>query len=165
MIHFEIQWNFCMRSTKSLIYSKRSDLCFCLNSFGSVNTMSKTIKYMRLSIIISSKYCNHLSMIKRKYVCSLVWPGLFVVDVLRSICFFLPFICIYFAFDLLQSHLEYMAAHSVFVSVSARLIEVMGCAMKLFLACLVSPHSAHGADVSFQRHIEMGLITMTQKYA
>lgn len=133
--------------------------------------MSKTIKYMRLSIIISSKYCNHLSMIKREYVCSLVWPGLFVVDVLRSICvdFFLS------SFSSFSCVCVCVILHSIcfnrtricqripcVVSVRAPAIDrsdgLLARAMKLFvgLSKPVLAHTQPTVHVSFQRHIEMG---------
>lgn len=125
-----------------------------------------------LSIIISSKYYNYLSMIKREYVCSLVWPDcLLLTWYVRLFCLCLWLIdairiVVHCAFTC--AHLELCMTANTYLSFSYcdrewftlvfmpydRYYEYeMEIIMSVLRECgAVSVPTVH---VSFQRHIEM----------
>lgn len=141
-----------------------------------IQKRSSTYIYTILSIIISLKYYNYLCMIKREYVCSLVWPD----------CLLLTWCVLWFSFvfscPIPHQHTvrfglcalardsaldEELLEHWAFALVFNSTIDIMD-AMKLLF--LLAKNHIHGERECPRctwvfKGISKRLITMTQKYA
>lgn len=131
--------------------------------------------YAILSIMISSKYYNYLCMIKREYVCSLLWPDCLLLMWFHSffsLSLSLFCVCIGIRFKCIGIHdcwwvrFSFHAMRSILWMRDRKLFLACEWALRLLLLPLVlQTHPECPRCTWAFTGISKWMITMTQKYA